>query len=132
MTQHTFITITHDLIIGHDLDGQLFRDKRWNVQAVTIDTNVRSSYELLKDTINGTIQVSTTHEGVDVWFDDEFLFKGMDVNPIASVIMAPVVIHGPVVLARSNSEGDTIGFSEEEIEMALDKLARVAEALAYP
>lgn len=90
-----------------------------------------SSLETLQTCVEGWVGVVTGRLGgmdVDLWVNEEGLFRhDFAVNPIASIICGQTIV-GPVVVARSDSEGRTVGFTDAMVE----RIAITDELSIYP
>jgi hypothetical protein len=125
----TLITIEPHIELATTGDDNPAIKDGWTITSSVVDLEGGdTTYAFLKSIIGGTISVVTTHEDVDVWHDDEFLYNGAEHNPLASLICGREM-RGPVVLARSDAEGNTVGFTPEEVAQALDRLGEAALAM---
>jgi hypothetical protein len=102
----------------------------WQVSPATIDVEGGdTTYDFLKSIIPGTLQIHQLADGTDLWHDDEYLYTYADQpNPIAS-IMAGFRVNGPVVLARTDDMGNTIGFSDHEGPRLLAEIQEIITLL---
>jgi hypothetical protein len=125
----TTIVIAPTVFIYHDTDGNTTSEDGWDIRPAQIDLETDTTYDFLRMVIGGPIDCIQLPSGLDMWVGDEFLFDGSIVNPIASVLAAPTHIRGPVVLARCDAEGNTIGIPEDTLIDTLAKIKTIAEEL---
>jgi len=112
----TVIIITEVLTLTQNPETELFEGEAgWQVTDATIDLDGGdTTYDFLKSIIPSTIACHDIGHGVDMWYDDEFLYSGAKLNPVASML-AGAEFRGPVVLASVSPEGETIGLTPEQI-----------------
>lgn len=67
--------------------------------------------------LNGNIDCKALPCGIDIWFNEEFLFSGLEVTTLvlnSKGTTDGLYINGPVYLAGGDSEGETVSLTEEQ------------------
>ena len=83
---------------------------------------IGNSYQLLRDSVQGYIECANVEENIDIWLNEEGKLIGLTPNRLATFMywarwgVGADIIVGDVFLATNNSEGETIGLNEEQID----------------
>lgn len=124
------IVIASGVTVGINPEGDNTLEETWTIHGANIDIEGGdTSYDFLKMIIDDTLQMVQTADGTDVWYGDNFLYnQDLRLNRVAS-IFADVRLHGPVVLARTDDMGNTIGFTPEQFEATMSRLREIVELI---
>lgn len=93
---------------------------------------IGNSYQLLRDSVDGYIERVSLKGDIDLWLNEEGKLIGLEPNKNATLLfwgtwgIGSDIIVGDVFLANSNSEGDTVGLTDEQIDHLLDVLPSFA------
>mgnify|MGYP006281245417 CR=1 FL=1 len=88
-----------------------------------LEFEVGDSYDLLSSSVGGLIEcVTLDSKSVDMWVNEEGKYICEYQNPIGTALYddefdAHDYIMGDIVLARSNDEGETIGLTDEQLDL---------------
>lgn len=88
----------------------------------TIDAaTVTDIDQLLSQTVEGWLDVVCTNSPIDFWLNDEGMYT-QPVNPVATEIIRTwlgpdtQMFFGPMLIARHDSEGETVPLTAEDME----------------
>jgi hypothetical protein len=91
-----------------------------------IVTEIESSLSAMQKVVGGYLDCVRVG-GLDLWVNDEGLLEGLPFNRM----IEGVALVGPILVAGSNEEGDTIGLTDGQVVEALDLLTSpVSEVFA--
>ena len=96
-----------------------------------------NSYDVFRRLVggDGTIDVVRTQVAdidVDVWIADSFLFEPHHMLNLHGSFFSGRPILGPVVLARVDDNGDTIGFTGSQVDAIVQKIATLPRPHMQP
>jgi uncharacterized pyridoxamine 5'-phosphate oxidase family protein len=86
-------------------------------------TTVKSDYREMQTIVGGPIGVMQLDHGIDMWYNDEFLFDN-EANP--NIIVENTVIQGTVFFASHNEDGDSISLTTEQIDLVKRQVQKLA------
>lgn len=72
---------------------------------------IEHSTQSMQDEVQGHFGYLKVTSGIDIWFNDEFLF--MDFSP--TIFINGHMLHGPVFFAGHNGEGATRSLTYQEL-----------------
>lgn len=102
--------------------------------AVTLRHSVDEfvSYETLSNAVGGMIEAVTLPSGITLWVNEEGKLNGLPVNKVATNLMTrafgqqfDILVGNVIVTGGADDEGETLGLTDEQLEMLISDLASV-------
>ena len=101
-----------------------------------VDFEMGESYNLIQSTVGGHFDcVSINSLGADVWIHDEGKLIGLPVNALATTLwlheygMSDVLAGDVLITGGVDSEGATLGLTEEEAETIIETMYSMNNAI---
>lgn len=77
-------------------------------------TEIEPTLEAMQEVVGGYVELVRVGD-LDLWVNEEGILEGLPLNRV--IVGMPLV--GPILVASSNEEGDTVGLTDTQVAQAL-------------